>query len=236
MTKPKPNWDTRAYMRTVLPWGVKAVNIEVEKFKSPSLGISNIVHGRRTNSNNRVEYLVDTEGDEKLGYAIPERVVLLRWKKKIDSRYRFGGTRLSPNVWRSINVALGSNYSTIFKMGAEQIDAKYLRARDALKSVHYPTMAGMKVLKLIEGLGLKRFSILMERHTDPSRTQHYGTPDLFLWALEKSSEVMAYSRFVEVKKPDEPLSIDQISELHFLNCELNLKARCFRLKEHKSIR
>ena len=37
--------------------------------------------------------------------------------------------------------------------------------------------------------------------------------------------------FIEVKKPDEPLSKAQLSELHFLKCKLSLKARCFRLKE-----
>ena len=119
-------------------------------------------------------------------------------------------------------------------MSIAQIDAKYAVAREVLKSLHYPTMVGMKVVRLMEGLGLERFKILMERHNDPSRAQRYGTPDLFLWALAKNSEVMAYSRFVEVKKPDEPLSKDQISELHFLNSVLDVKARCFRLKERKT--
>ena len=210
------------------------MSVEVQIINSPRLGISNIVYGRRTNSKTRVEYLVDTAGGEKLGYGIPEKVVLSRWKRKAHSRYRFGGIRLSPNVWRSINVALGSNYSEVFKMSIAQIDAKYAAAREALKSLKYPTMVGMKVVRLMEGLGLERFKILMERHNDPSRAQRYGTPDLFLWAVAKSSEVMAYSRFVEVKKPDEPLSKDQISELHFLNSVLEVKARCFRLKERKT--
>ncbi|MDB9923882.1 VRR-NUC domain-containing protein [Planktomarina sp.] len=210
------------------------MSVKVQKINSPCLGISNIVYGRRTNSNTRVEYLVDSGGDEELGYGIPEKVVLSRWKRKAHSRYRFGGIRLSPNVWRSINVALGSNYSDVFNMSIAQIDAKYAAASEALKSLNYPTMVGMKVVRLMEGLGLKRFNILMERHNDPSRAQRYGTPDLFLWAVAKSSEVMAYSRFVEVKKPDEPLSKDQISELHFLSSRLDLKARCFRLKERKT--
>ena len=208
--------------------------IDEKFFNSPRLGVSNIVYGRRTNSNTRVEYLVDSGGDEELGYGIPEKVVLSRWKRKAHSRYRFGGIRLSPNVWRSISVALGSNYSEVFKMSIVQIDAKYAAAREVLKSLHYPTMVGMKVVRLMEGLGLERFKILMDRLNDPSRALHYGTPDLFLWAVAKSSKVMAYSQFVEVKKPDEPLSKDQISELHFLSSRLDLKARCFRLKERKT--
>jgi hypothetical protein len=41
-------------------------------------------------------------------------------------------------------------------------------------------------------------------------------------SLEKDSQ---YIRFVEVKKPREPLSPDQIDELTYLNFELNLKDR-----------
>ena len=208
--------------------------IDEKFFNSPRLGVSNIVYGRRTNSNTRVEYLVDTEGDEKLGFAIPEKVVLERWKQKGHLKYRFGGMRLSPNIWRSIDTALGPNYSEAFEMSADQIDAKYAGAREVLKSMHYPTLVGMKIVKLIEGLGLTRFEILMKRHNDPSRIEHYGTPDLFLWAVTKSTEIIAYSRFVEVKKPDEPLSKAQMSELHFLKCRLHLKARCFRLKERNT--
>ena len=207
--------------------------LEVKKFNSPYLGISNIVFGRRTNSDNRVEYLVDANGCKESGYKIPEQVVLLRWKQKVNHKYRFGGMRLSPNIWRSINVALGSIYTEIFKMDIDQIDLKYKVAAQTLRSFQYPTMVGMKVVRLMEGLSLKKFKILMERHNDPSRSDKYGTPDLFLWAIKRNSGVIAYSRFVEVKKPNEPLSKDQISELHFLN-GLNLKARCFRLKERNT--
>ena len=231
MTYPESAWENRTYVRTTLRLGAEAMIKEEKDFNSPRLGISNIVYGRRTNSNTRVEYLVDTEGDENLGYAIPEKVVLKRWKQKAHPKYRFGGMRLSPNIWRSINMALGSNYSDAFKMSADQIDAKYVKASETLKSMDYPTMVGMKVARLIEGLGLTRFRILMERHNDPLRTNYYGTPDLFLWAVAKSSEIIVYSRFIEVKKPDEPLSKAQLSELHFLKCRLHLKARCFRLKE-----
>lgn len=44
---------------------------------------------------------------------------------------------------------------------------------------------------------------------------------------------MAIFRFVEVKKPGEPLSSDQINELHFLNDELNVRARVIYLDERE---
>ena len=45
------------------------------------------------------------------------------------------------------------------------------------------------------------------------------------------STAVEYIRFVEVKKPDEPLSQDQVTELKFLN-EINIKARVLRLIEN----
>ena len=62
-------------------------------------------------------------------------------------------------------------------------------------------------------------------HCDPNRDEHYGTPDLFLWALKNDTGKIEYTRFVEVKKPDEPLSQDPKDELCFLKHRLHLKAR-----------
>lgn len=211
--------------------GAKMMPITEKMFNSPRLGISNVVSGRRTNSHSRVEYLLDPEGDEDLGYAIPEKLVLHRWRQRTNQKYCFNGMRLSPNIWRSINVALGPNYFEVFKMNADQIHTKYSKASQSLKTLNYPTLAGIKVVRLMEGLGLDKFNILMQRHNNLSRIKHYGTPDLFLWAIAKKSDKIAYSRFVEVKKPEEPLSKDQIAELYFLRCRLQIKSRCFRLKE-----
>ncbi|MDB2422609.1 VRR-NUC domain-containing protein [Paracoccaceae bacterium] len=88
-------------------------------------------------------------------------------------------------------------------------------------------------MKFIKGLGFAKFKVLMQRHNDPTRAQHYGTPDLFLWAIKKGTGKIGYIRFVEVKKPNEPLSQGQKDELCFLKCNLHLKARLFRLKEAK---
>ena len=209
------------------------MSTEVQKFNSPTLRISNIVCGRRNLAGTRVEYLIDPRGDEELGYEIPEKIVLKRWKLRSDSKRTFGGIRLSPNVWRSIHMALGHDYSATFKMDAEEIDFLYSVVAKELKSRRYPSMTGAKVVKLMTAIGREAFIALMKRHNDPAREGNYGTPDLLLWVEAKDSGSI-YSRFVEVKKPEEPLSKDQISELSFLNDELNCKARCLRLKETKS--
>ena len=215
--------------------GAKMMSVTKKIFNSPRLGISNVVHSRRINSHSRVEYLLDPEGYEDLGYAIPEKLVLYRWRQRTNQKYCFNGMRLSPNIWRSINVALGPNYFEVFKMTADQIHTKYSKASQSIKTLNYPTLAGIKVVRLMEGLGLDKFNILMQRHNDLSRIKQYGTPDLFLWAVAKRSDKIAYSRFVEVKKPEEPLSQDQIDELYFLRCRLHIKSRCFRLKERHSL-
>src|SRR5687767_4925565 len=71
----------------------------------PSLRISNIVYGRVVEKR-RVKYLVDPRGigQER---AIPEQVVLRRWRRRPLSGYVFSGVRLSPTLWRAIPAMLG---------------------------------------------------------------------------------------------------------------------------------
>ena len=82
------------------------------EFNSPALRISNIVHGRR-NVADRVEYMLDPKGQDTSQFEIPEQIVLTRWRQRRSNAYQFGGMRLSPNIWRSIKVALGENWSNI---------------------------------------------------------------------------------------------------------------------------
>ena len=204
-----------------------------EEFKSPPLRISNIVHGRR-NVSGRVKYLLDPRGEETSSFKIPEEIVLTRWKKRKQNAYQFGGMRLSPNLWRSIKAALGEDSDNIARMSVTEINKKYESASDRLKEKNYRKVNADDIQKLIEGLGASKFQSLMNRHNDPTRSKIYGTPDLFLWALNSESQMVEYIRFVEVKKPREPLSPDQIDELTYLNFELNLKARVLRLREATS--
>ena len=75
----------------------------------------------------------------------------------------------------------------------------------------------------------------MNRHNDPARLKIYGTPDLFVWAVSKNSDKIDHVRFIEVKKPREPLSEDQVNELHYLNFDLKVKARVLRLREARPL-
>jgi len=201
-----------------------------DQFNSPSLSISNIVHGRR-NDTGRVEYMLDPTGQDNSRFEIPEEIVLTRWRQRTHEAYVFGGMRLSPNIWRSIKIALGEDLPNIARLKAKEIDELYNGAAASLQLNGYKAVNGGNVLKLVHGLGVAKFDALMNRHNNPDRSEIYGTPDLFIWALYTGIRQMKYVRFVEVKKPQEPLSEDQKNELYYLNFDLNVKARVLRLRE-----
>jgi len=205
-----------------------------DEFNSPALRISNIVHGRR-NVADRVEYMLDPKGQDTSKFEIPEQIVLTRWRQRRSNAYQFGGMRLSPNIWRSIKVALGENWSNIERFEATEIDKLYKASAARLKSKKYKAVNGENLLKLVEGLGVNKFNALMTRHNDPDRSKIYGTPDLFVWAISRNSKEIDHVRFIEVKKPGEPLSEDQVNELHYLNFDLKIKARVLRLREARPL-
>jgi len=205
-----------------------------DEFNSPALRISNIVHGRR-NVADRVEYMLDPKGQDTSKFEIPEQIVLTRWRQRRINAYQFGGMRLSPNIWRSIKVALGENWSNIERFEATEIDKLYKASAARLKSKKYKAVNGENLLKLVEGLGVTKFNALMTRHNDPDRSKIYGTPDLFVWAISRNSKEIDHVRFIEVKKPREPLSEDQVNELHYLNFDLKVKARVLRLREARPL-
>ena len=205
-----------------------------DEFNSPALRISNIVHGRR-NVADRVEYMLDPKGQDTSKFEIPEQIVLTRWRQRRINAYQFGGMRLSPNIWRSIKVALGENWSNIERFEATEIDKLYKASAARLKSKKYKAVNGENLLKLVEGLGVTKFNALMTRHNDPERSKIYGTPDLFVWAISRNSKEIDHVRFIEVKKPREPLSEDQVNELHYLNFDLKVKARVLRLREARPL-
>ena len=205
-----------------------------DEFNSPALRISNIVHGRR-NVADRVEYMLDPKGQDTSKFEIPEQIVLTRWRQRKSNAYVFGGMRLSPNIWRSVKVALGKDWSNIERLESTEIDKLYKASAAGLKSKKYKAVNGENLLKLVEGLGVTKFNALMTRHNDPERSKIYGTPDLFVWAISKNSKKIDHVRFIEVKKPGEPLSEDQINELHYLNFDLNVKARVLRLSEARTL-
>ena len=205
-----------------------------DEFNSPALRISNIVHGRR-NVADRVEYMLDPKGQDTSKFEIPEQIVLTRWRQRKSNAYVFGGMRLSPNIWRSVRVALGKDWSNIERLESTEIDKLYKASAARLKSKKYKAVNGENLLKLAEGLGVTKFNALMTRHNDPERSKIYGTPDLFVWAISKNNKEIDHVRFIEVKKPREPLSEDQVNELHYLNFDLKVKARVLRLREARHL-
>ena len=205
-----------------------------DEFNSPALRISNIVHGRR-NVADRVEYMLDPKGQDTSKFEIPEQIVLTRWRQRTSNAYVFGGMRLSPNIWRSVKVALGKDWSNIERLESTEIDKLYKASAARLKSKKYKAVNGENLLKLAEGLGVTKFNALMTRHNDPERSKIYGTPDLFVWAISKNNKEIDHVRFIEVKKPREPLSEDQVNELHYLNFDLKIKARVLRLREARPL-
>ena len=205
-----------------------------DEFNSPALRISNIVHGRR-NVAGRVEYMLDPKGQDTSKFKIPEKIVLTRWQQRKSNAYVFGGMRLSPNIWRSVRVALGKDWSNIERLESTEIDKLYKASAARLKSKKYKAVNGENLLKLVEGLGVTKFNALMTRHNDPERSKIYGTPDLFVWAISRNSKEIDHVRFIEVKKPREPLSEDQVNELHYLNFDLKVKARVLRLREARPL-
>lgn len=205
---------------------------EVGIFTSQTLPISYSVFGRRTNKNRRVEYLRDPKGRLEGGYAIPEQVVLSRWRRKRSRKVAFYGMRLSPNIWRSIRIALGDDVSMIVKLSIGEIEQRYQNSASELKRLHYPKSNGIRILCIKACLGTENLKALLDRHNDPSRVNIYGTPDLLLWESNRKTKAIESMRFVEVKKPKEPLSKDQKDELSYLNNVLGVPALLLRLKEH----
>lgn len=192
----------------------------------PSLRISHIVYGRRSRGN-RVEYLVDEEGEQ---YEIPEDVVLIRWRRRKHSTYSFSGSRLGPHLWRALAAVLGNDcMQWPKKMTEEHINA----TRDAWKTngtckEYFNSLPALATIEALwEICGPVKLQLLVDRHQDPSV---FGVPDLFLFARHKTSSKKLMGRFVEVKKPEEPLSDGQHEEIAFMN-RIDLHARCIRLIE-----
>ena len=194
----------------------------------PSLRISHIVYGRRSRGN-RVEYLVDEEGDQ---YKIPEDVVLIRWRRRKHSTYSFSGARLGPHLWRALAAVLGKDCKQWPKRMTEEhinVTRDSWKANETCKEYFnsLPALATIEALWVI--CGPVKLQLLVDRHQDPSV---FGVPDLFLFARHKTSSKKLMGRFVEVKKPEETLSDGQHEEIAFMN-EIDLHARCIRLMERE---
>lgn len=193
------------------------------------LKVSNIVYGRITNGN-RVQYLVDPKGrgDEM---AVPESVVLKRWRKRSLQDYTFSGARLSSTLWRAVSQSFGRNGIGICSLVTQQLQDKIDATRDELRNNGFLKLPSAGTLHAIfSTCGPDRLGKILERHLSDEHKGLSGVPDLFLFAKKQNNDQPIIAVFVEVKKPREPVSDVQQSEIDFLN-SLNLSARVFRLSE-----
>ncbi|NCV87605.1 MAG: hypothetical protein EBW14_17480, partial [Oxalobacteraceae bacterium] len=147
--------------------------------KKPALRISTIVYGRE-NRGNRVYYLVDHRGlgTEK---AIPEEVVLKRWRKRVFTGFTFHGDRLQPNCWQAIDVLLREVPSQKWvELSEEQIRDLIVERADRLAQLKQSLPAASTIRALIHVCGVAKLEKIIGRHVGVEGGDRFGTPDLFL--------------------------------------------------------
>ena len=189
--------------------------------RKKSLGISNIVYDREK-VGNRVVYRTERD-DVSLPKKNAEAITLHRWKKKNKENYKFNGSKLNPKIWRFLPIVFGNEPIKYLDLNTPTINKKIREARESNSDLHIKLPAANNLYALFQALGSKRLSALVARHNSKDRMYHYGTPDLFLYSIYQPTGSFHHLRFVEVKKPKEPLSQDQKDEIEFLQ-SLNLHA------------
>ena len=198
------------------------------RWRAPSLRISNIVRGRE-NVGLRVHYFIDP--DQSSGEkAIPETVVLKRWRKRKLDNHQFFGTRLSPTVWRAVACCFDMTGDELCSLSKIEIEQACVLGRQKLKEGLLKLPSPDHLFHLLSALGPRRTESIMCRHLSADRADRYGTPDLFLYSVSAAKGEVSFFRFVEVKRPRERISPDQQEELDFL-ISLGLPARVLRLSE-----
>ena len=197
-------------------------------FVNYPLGIKRTVYGREKKSSGRVTYIVDPEGidPEK---KISEVVVLKRWRKRSLAHYSFSGATLNPKIWRSLPSIFGDDPKKWAALSVKEITECLQNAK-----VTHPEdkkfLPSTSILAIIfKVCGAKNLQKILKRHNDPSRTEIFGTPDLFLYSTNlKSKEIWAV--FIEVKRKKEEFVKGQREEIAYLQ-SLKLNAGVFRLNK-----
>lgn len=197
-----------------------------------ALRISTIVYGR-TLHGTRVKYLLNENG-AGTRTEVAESIVLARWRRRRRDGVSFSGARLAPSLWRALPMALGHDVASWSTLTASAISERVQAARGAMRQQHLDLPASDIVHALIAVCGTDRLRQLVTRHADPARWEQPGVPDLFLFMRHADGRVMS-PRFVEVKRPDEPVRPGQVEELAFLQ-SLGLDARVLRLTERRTVR
>ncbi len=200
--------------------------------RTAALRISTIVHGREL-LGPRVTYLLDGHG-EGTRRAVAESIVLARWRRRRRAGVTFCGARLAPSLWRALPMALGHDVTSWCALDAQSLGERIAAARPTLRAQHVALPSPTIVHALITVCGTKRLQQLVTRHADPARWEQPGVPDLFLCMRDAEGQVMS-TRFVEVKRPDEPVRPGQVEEIAFLQ-SLGFDARVLRLVERRGRR
>ena len=197
--------------------------------KKPSLRISPYVFGR-VQVKNRVTYLIDSKG-EGTATGTPERVVLTRWRQRKFPDHSFSGEKLSSTLWRAVAMAYGKNAEKICKMSLERLQTVKDEKTASLNSIGFLKLpAASTLFSLFQICGPQITQALLDKHTSKEHEGKSGVPDLFLYATKKITGRPTIARFVEVKKPLEPISPEQRAEIALLN-SMGLHARVMRLIE-----
>ena len=202
--------------------------VNPELNNSPALRISNVVYGRERRKDGRVTYLLNSNSDEPR--AIPEEIVLKRWRSRKQANKSFKGFRLSPNFWRAIGLALGANAEKIKALKIQEIEVNFSKYKKDLKEQKYKIQSASNIIEVFKSLETVQLQSILDRHLDPNRIDKYGTPDLFLYVSHTTNYSISRAYFVEVKRPGEKLSDDQKNEINFLR-SIGLKSRVLRLTE-----
>ena len=194
----------------------------------PSLRISHIVYGRK-NEGKRVKYLIDPSSGD---FAIPEDIVLIRWRRRKHPNASFSGARLGPHLWRALAESLGKDCSNWpSQMSETTLDqARTAFRQDPTRRAYLNSLPCLSTLEALWSIcGPERLQKLVDRHSNPGV---FGVPDLLLFARDPKTQKVYMGRFVEVKKPDEAISTGQREEIAFMN-SLGLHARLIRLIERE---
>ena len=203
---------------------------KADRNREPRLGISRRAVGRER-SGNRVLYCVEPDGTGSRK-AVAESVILQRWRHRDSQTHIYSGSRLAPYAWRAVSRAFPAPISTWLDSTEVALRDRILAFRNE-NPVEARSMPNPSILKaLLEVCGSERLEAILARHTDPARSDRFGTPDLFLYSRNRRSGRIANAQFIEVKKPEEAVSNDQWEEIEFLQ-SLGLRAGVVRLIERK---
>lgn len=179
-----------------------------------SLRISTFGLGR-FNVNGRVRYFVDPLGlnEQK---AVPETVVLMRWRQRALKGYTFSGARLSSTIWRAMAFIWMDKLIQLAKMTPEDIAAEVELNKAALKKSGFLKLPNEEVVfAIVKICGVAKLKKILIRHTSKEHEGLSGVPDLFLYAIENKTNRPCMAHFIEVKKPDEKMRKAQVSEIPF---------------------